>query len=313
MRSLQFINILSDIGAGKLGARQGVQQLWEKARVIYPHQRCTELSIDTVPTVYHNVKNEAKHIDKLTSFFQHQVVPSLTKLFQFPEFPIILSGDHSNAIGTLSALCNAYPNKRIGVLWIDAHSDLHTPYTTPSGNVHGMSLAAVSRQDNLLSSVRIPTSTIIEQWCKLKMLAPTSSGIRPEDIFFLGLRSYEEPELNLIEQFNIPYISAIQTRELGFKRVLNSIKHHFEAVDLLYVSFDVDALDASLIPTTGTPEPDGFTYAEIKEILDAVLTLPQLAVFEITEFNPTLVTNENYLTSIYTLLSYAIEKIQQKV
>lgn len=313
MRPLQFINIFSEIGAGKLGTRQGVQQLWEKVRAIYPHQRYTEFSLDNDPTIYHNIKSEAKHIEKLASFFQQQVVPHLTQLFQSPEFPIILSGDHSNAMGTLSALCNAYPNKRIGVLWIDAHSDLHTPYTTPSGNLHGMSLAAVSRQDNLLSSVQIPASTIIDQWCKLKMLAPASGGIRPEDIFFLGLRSYEEPELNLIEQFNIPNISALQARELGFTRVLNSVRQHFDAVDLLYVSFDVDALEASLIPTTGTPEPEGFTYAEMKEILETVLSFQQLAVFEMTEFNPTLVNTGDYLTPICTLLIDAIKQIQQKM
>lgn len=313
MRLLQFINILSEMGAGKLGTRQGVQQLWEKVRAIYPHQRCTEFSLDTNPTIYHNVKNEAKHIEKLTPFFQQQVVPSLTKLFQSPEFPIILSGDHSNAMATLSALCNAYPNKRIGVLWIDAHSDLHTPYTTPSGNLHGMSLAAVSRQDNLLSSVQIPAPKITEQWCKLKMLSSTSNGIYPKDIFFLGLRSYEEPELNLIEQFKIPHISALQARELGGKKVLNSIRRHFDAVDLLYVSFDVDALDAKLIPATGTPEPDGFTYEEMKEIFETVLNFPQLAVFELTEFNPTLVDTGDYLTPIYTLLIDAIKQIQQKM
>ncbi|MGX2956758.1 arginase [Ursidibacter arcticus] len=304
MQTINIIQILSDIGAGKRGSHEGVKWLCER-HSIQPS------------TIFENHSDSkyltppAKYIDNLTAFFQ-QFIPTLTQYYQQPEFPVILTGDHSNAIGTLSALCNAYPKQRIGVIWIDAHADLHTPYTTPSGNIHGMSLAALLRQDNLSQQIHTLTPEVEYYWQHLKQLAPTSRGILPQDICFLGLRDFESQELALIEELSIPYYSTQKMRELGFEKVLTQVKQQFADVDLLYVSFDVDALDSGLISATGTPVSEGFTEIEIATLLEQLLALPNLSVFEITEFNPTLSKNAEEYEMVYRLFRQALAQIEKR-
>ncbi|KAE9541997.1 arginase [Ursidibacter maritimus] len=304
MQTINIIQILSDTGAGKRGSHEGVKWLCERHSI--------------QPTaIFENHSNSkyltppAKYIDNLTAFFQ-QFVPVLTQYYQRSEFPVILTGDHSNAIGTLSAFCNAYPKKRIGVIWIDAHADLHTPYTTPSGNIHGMSLAAILRQDNLAQQIHTLTPEVARYWQHLKQLAPTSQGILPQDICFLGLRDFESQEIALIQELSIPYYSTQKMRELGFEKVLAQVKQQFADVDLLYVSFDIDALDAGLISATGTPVSEGFTEAEMTMLLEQLLVLQNLSVFEITEFNPTLSENTEEYEMIYRLFTQSLAKIEKR-
>lgn len=303
MQTTHFIKICSDIGAGKRGTSQGVEQIWQRYQTEEPNATVSTFTLTADQTAY----PEAKHIETLTPFFQQTLVPALSKQFKQRDFPLILSGDHANAIGTLTALSHANPDKRIGVLWIDAHCDLHTPYTSPSGNMHGMSLALGCLQDNQQNAVRQPHNDVVQHWETLKNLVGNGQGINPQDVCFLGLRSYEPEEKALLTHYAIPHYSAQQMREQGFEHVLNQVKAHFNAVDLLYVSFDVDALDSTLIPATGTPEPEGFTEKEVAQILTFALDLPQLCAFEMTEFNPTLA--ENCLDRIYTLWHNAIQQI----
>ncbi|QIW16533.1 hypothetical protein A4G20_09390 [Pasteurellaceae bacterium RH1A] len=301
--ALAFTRICSEMGAGKLGTSQGVDWLWRRYEAEFGPKGSAVFELKApVETDF----LEAKNIDQLAHFFQSDLVPKLTADLQKPAFPIILSGDHSNAIGTLASLCAANPDKRIGVLWIDAHCDLHTPFTTPSGNLHGMSLAAATRQDNLACQSRQPSPAIQAYWQQLKNLAPQSQGILLEDLCFLGLRSFEEEEAALLQQHQIPAFSVQQMREQGFEAVLDQVKQQFEAVDLLYVTFDVDALDSALIPATGTPEPEGFTVDEVEQIFQAILPLPKLAMFELTEFNPSLSEDKACYERVYDLFKVAL-------
>lgn len=303
MRPLHFVHILSDIGAGKLGTTEGVKRISDRFALTEKSHSQYALQ-DYSPTAF----KDAKHIDKLTAFFQ-DFSSSLTKQFQQAEFPVVISGDHSNAAGVISAFCNAYPEKRVGVLWIDAHADLHTPYTTPSGNIHGMSLSVPTAQDNTECQTRQPTSEVVQYWEKLKALTASSKGVLPQDLCFLGLRSYEVPEAELLKRYQMPHFSVLDIREKGMKNVLQQVEQHFSKVDVLYVSFDVDALDASLIPATGTPEPEGFSPLELQQILDFALSLPQTKLFEITEFNPTLDADTHKHEAIYQLFDYAVKKL----
>lgn len=304
MQSIHFIQILSDIGAGKRGSHEGVKWLTEQHSI--DSFTCFENHADSTL-----LAPPAKYIDNLAAFFR-QFTPPLVELFRQSSFPIILSGDHSNAIGTISALCHAYPNKRIGVIWIDAHADLHTPYTTPSGNLHGMSLAALIRQDNQACAKHHVNSELAGYWQQLKQLAPDSIGIQPQDICFLGLRDYEEQEAALIARHNIPHYSTAEMRNLGFEAVFNRLEAQFNEVDLVYVSFDVDSLDSALLTATGTPVADGFSEQELNDILSRVLALPHLAAFEITEFNPTLSTDHHQHALISRLFGQALAQIQQR-
>lgn len=303
MQEINVIQILSDIGAGKLNSHQGVKWLCERGEIHLPIDHIFENHRDTQLAI-----PPAKYIDNLTTFFQH-LIPSLSQFYQQSAFPVILSGDHSNAIGTISALCHTYPDKRIGVIWIDAHADLHTPYTTPSGNIHGMTLAALIREDNQQQATNTLSPEIASYWQQLKQLAPNSQGILPTDLCFLGLRDYEPQEQALLEKWQIPHYSTEKMRELGIEHVINKVKKQFADVDMVYLSFDVDSLDSRLLCATGTPVLNGFNEQELSLLLDSLLTLPNLSVFEITEFNPTLSPEQAQYEIIYRLFKQALAKL----
>lgn len=304
MQNINIIQVLSDIGAGKLGSHLGVKWLCERGNVISHHifENHRETQFLSLPT---------KYIDNLTQFFQQFISP-LSHIYQQADFPVILSGDHSNAIGTISALCHAYPDKRIGVIWIDAHADLHTPYTTPSGNLHGMTLAALIREDNQKNAKHQLTSEMVNYWQELKQLAPASQGILPQDLCFLGLRDYEPQEQALLEQWDIPHYSVETIRALGFDSVLESVKKQFSEVDMVYLSFDVDSIDSQLLCATGTPVLKGFSEKELSLLLDSLLHLPHLKAFEITEFNPTLSSDSEQYEIVYRLFQQSLEKLSKR-
>lgn len=303
---MQFIQVLSDLGAGKRGSHHGVKWLCER------HAIDKKLSL-----VFHNnypsqiLQPPAKYIDSLSAFF-YDLLPSLSQQFQQPSFPVILSGDHSNAIGIISALCHAYPEKRIGVIWVDAHADLHTPYTTPSGNIHGMSLAALLRDDNLVNQHNAVSDEVKAYWQQLKNLAPNAKGIAPQDLCFLGVRELESEEIALLTQYEIPSFSVEQMREIGIEQVLAKVKQQFADVDLIYLSFDVDSLDSSLLLATGTPVAQGFNEEELHKVLAALIALPNLKAFELTEFNPTLCADNTQHERVYRLFAGALAEIAKR-
>lgn len=310
-KSPDFFAVYSDIGAGKYGTTEGVALLADHLKRRYPTATLTQIKPTPTDLPAAPLYQNAKNIEHLTPFFQDILTPALTKGFALSDkagnFPIVVSGDHSNAIGTVSAFLNHNQDKRVGVVWIDAHADMHSVYTTPSGNVHGMSLAAVMRFDNAEAQVGLPCEQSKTYWDTLKGLSQHAKGVQPSDVFFLGLRSFEPPETHLIKQHNIFAYSAAEHRR-NFERVLETLKQRLAEMDAVYVSFDVDALDENLVPATGTPEPNGYSVEEMKAIFDVLLTLPNTRLFELTEFNPTLDGDTAKYETITHLLDYAIAK-----
>src|SRR5205085_2099797 len=118
-------------------------------------------------------------------------------------FPVVLSGDHSNAGGTIAGIKMAKPKSKLGVIWIDAHADLHTPFTTPSGNVHGMPMAATIGKDNEDCAVHEVDEETVKHWNHLKNIGKIYPKVLPEDVVFISLRDYEKEELMAEIAFNI--------------------------------------------------------------------------------------------------------------
>ncbi|MFB6348785.1 arginase family protein [Moraxella sp. ZJ142] len=316
--NIELIEVYSDIGAGKHGTVHGVDMLSKHCE---QHQPAAVHKIFAQPVDESPKQPSAKYIEHLLPFFQDKLMPTVQGLLdnskQSQHFPVIISGDHSNAIGNLAAFMNHHKDARIGVVWIDAHADLHSVYTTPSGNMHGMPLATALRLDNLDCQINTPDANLANQWQSLKALS-THAGIRPSDVFFLGLRSYEAPEEHIIASQQIFAYSA-QGASIGgndsnkpLTVILDQLIDKLQTLDAVYVSFDVDALDASLIPATGTPEPHGYTADETRSIFDALLGLDSVKLFEITEFNPTLDDDSDKHQTIFALLDYALDRINQR-
>jgi arginase len=309
IRGKQVVYILScfDIGAGKKGAADGPlavkNQLIENGIHI---EQCVVLNENCDEELDGNNYQFAKKIDKVLNN-SIQLESSLFEIVKKGEFPIVLSGDHSNAIGAISGLKNAHPDKRIGVIWVDAHADLHSPYTTPSGNLHGMPLAVLTGIDNQGISTNAVTEEEVAVWNQLKQLG--QQNICPEialkDIVFIGLRDAEEAEWQTIRERGVIAFEPEEIASSGIESIINKSFDYLKDCDLFYVSFDADSLDPKLSTGTGTPSPDGLKISEAESIFKAVFKHPKLGALEITEVNPNLQQGENEMATIISRLLIA--------
>jgi arginase len=212
-------------------------------------------------------------------------------------FPVVISGDHSTAGGTIAGIKMAKPKSKLGVIWIDAHADLHTPYTTPSGNMHGMPLAASIGEDNKESSVHDLDEKTAKQWDQLKSLGKIHPKVLPEDVVFISLRDFEREEKHLIEKHDMKVITTSEVRRTGAENVSRKVLRYLSDCTDIYVSFDVDSLDSSISKGTGTPVSNGLKEREVEDLISKFMQNRKICCFEITEVNPTL-DKENLMAEI---------------
>jgi arginase len=224
-------------------------------------------------------------------------------------FPIILAGDHCTAYGSIAGIKKANPQARLGVIWIDAHADFQTPYTTASGNMHGMPLAMACGIDNLECKVNDPRGETLEYWEQIKNVGMPGPKIYPEDIVFVSLRDLEKPENYLINKYNINFIETEDIKKLGPEKIAARALEMLDHCDIIYVSFDVDSIDSRVSTGTGTPVPNGLTVDEAK-ILNAELgKSPKLCAWEIVEVNPTLDTENRMAESAFEIMEATAKSI----
>ncbi len=188
------------------------------------------------------------------------------------KFPLVFGGDHSIAIGTLAGLGEHYKN--LGVIWFDAHADLNTPETTPSGNIHGMPLAV---------SIGLGHERLVQ----IRNYAPK---IKPENVIIIGARSVDPGERELIRQQGIKVYSMHEIDRLGMTRVMEDALAYLRErnVDGLHLSLDLDGLDPLYTPGVGTPVPGGITYRESHLAMEMIQESGMLTSAEFVEVNPIL-------------------------
>ena len=292
MNQIKIIENPSEIGAGTRGASLGIGAL----KVVAQHRNSRYFGRHERFVVAHenNRLNKpspypiAKHIDGVVNVYQ-DLADCVANILAKGDFPLVLAGDHSSAGGTIAGIKQQYPNKRLGVIWIDAHADLHTPYTTFSGNMHGMPLALTLGVDNLKNRKNNPKQATITLWEKLKLIGGMSPKINPDDLIFIAVRDVEKREDALIEAYNFQNYTVATIRREGAETVAKAIKGKLQHCDLIYVSFDVDALDCDLVSRgTGTPVSNGLTHEEAKILMSVFAAWEKVACIEIAEINPCL-------------------------
>jgi arginase len=282
----------SDFGAGKQGAALGPQAVLAELKKIsfdcidVYNYLCMEPRATTTPA---SDTPHGKNIEIITDF-QNRAWKNISETLQIGKVPFILSGDHSSANALISGVKDFYANSRIGVIWIDAHADLHSPFTTPSGNIHGMPIAALMGTDHREMAKNEPKDITRKLWEDMKRLGRRRimPKIQPKDLVFIALRSTETEEEKIIAKESIKAFRPDDIRNLGIEQVLAHTLKHLRNCEYIYVSFDVDSLDSSISAGTGTPVEDGLSLDEAVFLLRNLLLLPNLAGFEITEVNPTL-------------------------
>ncbi len=292
MKKIKLIKNRSDIGAGTRGSDLGIDAI-EIAAINNKNDYFNLFEFEDVETENESIYNKVSNpFGKRINFVLNQCTRLsnvVKKTINNSEFPLVLSGDHSSALGTISGIKAAHPSKRLGVVWIDAHADIHSPYTSPSGNIHGMPLAAAIADDNLDCQVNQVTDEVKTCWNAMKNIGIEGAKVLAEDIVYFGVRDTEKPEDKQIEKLGIKNYKVDEIRYRGLECCVNEALETLSNCDHIYISFDVDSMDCDLISYgTGTPVPKGFDQFEIIDIINQIIASQKVAALEFVEVNPLL-------------------------
>jgi arginase len=315
-KKIQFIFNPSELGAGTFGASLGPAAIQTAARQS-KNDFFGNYSIQ-------EIRDKNQLLDQPTSFLFAKRIDGIkevaielskkvTTTLQNKTFPFVLSGDHSSGAFTIAGIRKAFPAIRLGVIWIDAHGDLHSPYTTPSGNLHGMPLAIVLGEDNLEMQKNVPDELTKNQWRDLQNLAGIFPMIDPTDLVFVGVRDTEKEEDFLIEKYGIRNIKVEEVRKNGVEQTLSEINYLLKNCNLLYVSFDVDSMDPDQTSYgTGTPVKNGLTIQEAHSLLNGLAKDTRTTCIEIVEVNPCLDDKVNKMAEVAFELIQSIAQTIEK-
>ncbi len=185
------------------------------------------------------------------------------------EFPIFLGGDHSIAIGTVSGMSSAGP---LGLIWVDAHGDFNTPDTTPSGNIHGMPVAALTGHGHP----------------DLVNLGHAGPKLRPQDVVMIGIRDLDTAERSILANSGTTVYTMRDVDELGMATVARRALTRLNHVPRIHLSFDMDAIDPTVAPGVGTPVPGGLTFREAHLLMEILSEAHKIASLDVVEINPIL-------------------------
>ncbi len=312
MRNLKIVKVMSELGAGTRGASLGYDALY-----IASHHAGSRLMVDTpteeVETVNDNLFEEndtpnAIRVEGIAQMYS-RIADSVKHTLLNGDFPIVIAGDHSNAGGTIAGIKDAYPDKRLGVIWIDAHADMHSPYSTPSGNVHGMPLATALGENNEDRKINEIVGKTKENWDKMKGDSPR---VAYEDLVLIGVRDTEEPEDYLIAKHNVKSIKVEDLRLRGERAIADETLDYLDDCDIIYISFDVDSMDSAISVGTGTPVINGFSESETEKLLVYLTESPKICCFEMVEINPLLDDKCNKMAETAFFMLDKVAKTLQK-
>ena len=217
------------------------------------------------------LNGKLRHLDEVVEV-NERLAQKVSSICSEGRTPVVLGGDHSIALGTLAGLSDHY--KRLGVIWFDAHADMNTEETTPSGNIHGMPLAASLGHGHE----------------RLVHLYKKGAKIEPEHVVIIGARSIDPGERALIRQLGVLVYTMHDIDKYGIAKVIDWTIEHFQerSVDGLHLSLDLDGLDPVDSPGVGTPVPGGLSYRESHLAMEMLAETNILTSAEIVEVNPIL-------------------------
>jgi arginase len=221
-------------------------------------------------------------VEDSSAKFLHEIVrvsqltaDEVTRTVLADQFPLIIGGDHSVAIGSIAGLAAAYKQqgKRLGVIWVDAHADMNTPDSTPSGNIHGMPLAV-----NL--GVGAP---------ELCAVGGDFQKLQPQNVALIGIRDLDQTEQRIVRESGVHAYTMTDVDRYGMASIMDKVLETMKRqVDVIHLSFDLDGLDPSVAPGVGTPVAGGLTYREAHLLMEMTSDTGLLGSMDVVEDNPVL-------------------------
>ena len=285
-KTIQVIGVPMDHGAGRRGVGMGPAAI----RIAGLHKRLRGLDYEVhdlgdlevpIPETLPEVDAKAKFLPLIADTCV-DLAAAIPSMFEDGGFPLVLGGDHSIAIGTLSGLALEQHRRagtepsgapKLGVLWFDAHGDINRPDTSPSGNIHGM-----------------PVSCLLGQGPpRLTDVSYPGQKLDPARFCQIGLRDIDATERRLLKESGIHTYTMADIDRRGMATVIQeALEIALDGTDMLHCSFDIDSVDPRVAPGTGTPKLGGLTYREAHLALEMVAETDRLTSMEMVEVNPTL-------------------------
>ena len=275
LKQVAIIGAALDLGSGRRGVDMGPSAI----RYAGIEERLTGLgyscldwgNVETAVLEATDVHDErARYLPEIKAACG-RVARLVALALEQAHLPLVLGGDHSIALGTLGGLAQAYGTTG-GVLWIDAHGDLNTPESSPSGNVHGMPLAAALG----MAGDRFSGDT----W--------TLPAVTAERVALVGVRSLDDGERRRIRDLGVKVFTMSDVDRIGIERAIRESLSHIAGPGFVHVSLDMDALDPEVAPGVGTPVRGGLSYREAHLALELVAESGLAGSFEVVEVNPIL-------------------------
>ena len=271
MADIHLLGIPMDLGAGRRGVDMGPSAL--RLARLAPALRALGHTIEDLGNVEVPVAEATASPDALP--YADAIADACARTYELARAlpqaatPVFLGGDHAVSMGTVAGVAS---RQRTGLLWIDAHADLNTPATSPSGNVHGMPVAALLGDgDPRLTGV----------W-------GGGAVLRPEDVVFIGLRSLDPAERERIRSAGMRAYTMSDLDRRGMAEVAAEAIDHLARLPRMHVSFDADALDPNLAPGVGTPVPGGLSYREAHLLMEMLASTGRVGSVDLVEVNPIL-------------------------
>jgi len=276
-RPIALIGAPTDVGAGSRGASMGPEAL----RVAGLHQALENHgypvfdtgNLSGPPNPWQPAVDGYRHLGEVIAWNRtvHEAVHAQLALGRLP---MLLGGDHSLAIGSISAVARHCRDggKRLRVLWLDAHADFNTSELTPSGNLHGMPMACLCG---------FGPSELVE-------IGGTRPAIDPRWVRQIGIRSVDPGEKRFVHQQNLEVFDMRYVDELGMRHTMEVALATMDSDTHLHVSFDVDFLDPEIAPGVGTTVPGGPTYREAQLCMEMIADSGRLGSVDVVELNPAL-------------------------
>ncbi len=276
---VDLIGFPLDLGAGRRGVDMGPTAL----RIAGLEQALADLGHSVRDCGNIVVPQPEKHtaVDAKLRFLP-EIAAACTNLYnatrdslRAERVPILLGGDHSMAMGSVAAVADHCfeNNLRLGVIWLDAHADMNTSETTPSGNIHGMPLAALLGDGH---------PSLVE-------IGGRAPHLRPDQVALFGVRDIDQRERERIWMTGVHAYSMRQVDEFGMPAILKQILYPIQkSCDWVHVSFDVDFLDPKVAPGVGTPVRGGPTYRESHLVMEMIHDTGKVRSVDVTELNPIL-------------------------
>lgn len=276
MKAISIIGVPMDLGQTRRGVDMGPSAIRyagvsERIENLGYHLYDEgDINIEPREKVHTDTDTNLKNL-KAVADGNERLANKVNEVLEAKRFPLVLGGDHSIAIGTLAGVAKHYEN--LGVIWYDAHGDLNTAETSPSGNIHGMPLAASL-------GIGHPVLTNI---------AGYSPKVKPENIVIIGARSLDEGERELIKELGIKVYTMHEIDRLGMTTVMEeTINYLKERTDGVHLSLDLDGLDPHDAPGVGTPVIGGISYRESHLAMEMLAESNLITSAEFVEVNPIL-------------------------